>query len=125
MFILKIFYSDYISSFILIIFLVVEGKHHDAPWGERNHHGCRKGKQANYHRSHYDIHGGSALEEEVCAMLPDDGMAYTHTLCNLMDEKLRNKRDVVTIHIGLGPCSALLDQDGMYLKVNVIIHINL
>ena len=114
----EILYIDYISISHKIISLAVEGKHHDAPWGERNHHGCSKGKQAQYHRSHYDIHGGSALEEEVCAMLPDDGMAYTHTLCNLMDEKLRNKRDVVTIHIGLGPCSALLDQDGMYLKIN-------
>ena len=48
-------------------------------------------------------------------MIPDDNknMAYTYSVCELMNKKLWDNKEVVTIHIGLGPCSALLDPEGL------------
>ena len=58
---------------------IVEGKHHDAPWGERNHHGCKKNRydsgqgQGNAYGENYQqgYKGGyrGSQEEEVCAMM--------------------------------------------------------
>ena len=46
-------------------------------------------------------------------MIPGkDDMAYTYSVCELMAKKLSKQRQVVTIHIGLGPCGLLLDQEG-------------
>ena len=85
---------------------IVDGKHHDAPWGEKIHHGCRK-----RHSSHPG--SKSIQDEKVCAMIPGkDDMAYTSSVCKLMAKKLWDQRQVVTIHIGLGPCGLLLDQEG-------------
>ena len=45
-------------------------------------------------------------------MMPTDKMAYTYTVCELMEKKLWDAKDIVTIHIGLGACKTLLDQEG-------------
>ena len=51
-------------------------------------------------------------------MIPGkDDMAYTYSVCELMAKKLWNRREVVTIHIGLGSCNSLLDQEGIQLKI--------
>ena len=106
---------------VSIFHSIVDGKHHDAPWGEKNHHGCRKRKhpygkgyqQKKYTGGNPHIGTGSTLEEEVCAMIPNENMAYTYSVCELMNKKLSMNRQVVTIHIGLGSCSALLDPEGL------------
>ena len=82
---------------------IVAGEKHDSPWGQKNLNGCSK--------SQYD-HAQDASGEEICVMMPTDKMAYTYTVCELMEKKLWDAKDIVTIHIGLGACKTLLDQEG-------------
>ena len=85
---------------------LVQRKQHRSPWGEKNHRGCSR---SSYHQD--------PSEEKICAMMPDDKKAYTFSVCELLNKKLWDRKDIITIHIGLGACKNLLDQTG---KCNVI-----
>ena len=76
---------------------------HDANWGMRED--CGKCKNEDQ----------EGCGQKICVMNPLAQKAYTfNSVCEFM-EQYWDKKEVVTLHIGLGECNNLLDHDGRFL----------
>ena len=84
---------------------LVEGKQHDAKWGKKEPGGC----------GHCDTQKNKTrCGQRMCVMNPLDNKAYTFdNVCQFMEQHW-DKRESVTLHIGLGGCKNLLDSEGKY-----------